>query len=230
MRPYTLPHGLRLLYEDRELLVVTKPSGLLTIAAGAANDRTVYWILSEYLRRKGEKRRAAVVHRLDRDSSGVLLFAKSEEAKRRLMKNWNENVTERVYIALAEGRFPEESGLIDQPLGEDRNGKMIVLFNGVTARTRWRVIGEGKKHSLLKVELETGRRNQIRAHLSWFQHPVAGDRKYGAATDPLGRLCLHAESLAFHHPMTGAELRFEVSAPPEFSRFLYHKKQNYPSP
>ncbi|MFA6506268.1 MAG: RNA pseudouridine synthase, partial [Treponemataceae bacterium] len=117
-KPYRLPLGLELLYEDRELIVVNKPSGLLTTAAGAERDKTAYWILCEYLRKRGEKRRVAVVHRLDKDTSGVLVFTKSEASKRALMENWNEVVLERRYVALAEGDFPEAEGSIDEPLGE----------------------------------------------------------------------------------------------------------------
>lgn len=222
--PYRLPHGLGILYEDRELIVVDKPSGLLTTAAGAERERTAYWILCEYLRRRGEKRRAAVVHRLDRDTSGVLVFGKSEAAKRALMDHWSEAVLERRYVALAEGDFPAEEGLIDEPLGEDRGGRVVVVERGtpgaLEARTRWRVLGSGNGRTLLELELETGRRNQIRAHLDWAGRPVAGDRKYGARTDPVGRLALHAERLVFRHPADGRVLEFTVPAPKEFSRAL----------
>jgi 23S rRNA pseudouridine1911/1915/1917 synthase len=211
-----LPHNVQILYEDRDLMVVDKPAGLLSIAAGAERDKTVYWILSEYLRKKGERRRAAVVHRLDRETSGVMLFAKSEKVKRALMDNWDRLVTERRYLALTEGTFTEESGLIDEPLGEDPRGRMVVKADGQRAVTRWKRITAGKTHSLLSLELETGRRNQIRAHLSWLGHPVAGDRKYNARTDPLTRLALHAERIVFQHPVTGKSMEFTVPAPEGF--------------
>ncbi|GHT96958.1 hypothetical protein FACS1894142_0100 [Spirochaetia bacterium] len=216
--PRHLAHGLTLLYEDRDMLVVDKPAGLLSIASGTERDKTAYWILSEYLRRKGEKRRAAVVHRLDRDTSGVMLFAKSESIKRKLMETWDTSVTERRYVALAEGAFSEDAGVIDAPLGEDAGGRMVVKPGGLRAVTRWKVRSRGRtaSHTLLSLELETGRRNQIRAHLMWLGHPVAGDRKYGAKTDPLKRLALHAERIAFHHPHTGKLMEFEVPAPAGF--------------
>lgn len=223
-RPYRLPSGLLLIYEDREIIAVDKPSGLLTVAAGGERERTAYWILCEYLRKRGEKRRVAVVHRLDRDTSGVLVFAKSEAAKRALMDNWNESVLERRYVALVEGAFSETEGRIDEPLGEDRGGRVVVVLRGspgaLDAATRWRVRGSGAACTLLELELETGRRNQIRAHLDWAGHPVAGDRKYGAASDPIGRLALHAEKLAIKHPADGRALEFESPTPPEFSRAL----------
>jgi 23S rRNA pseudouridine1911/1915/1917 synthase len=216
--PRRLAHGLTLLYEDRDILVVDKPAGLLSIASGTERDKTAYWILSEYLRRKGEKRRAAVVHRLDRDTSGVMLFAKSEIIKRKLMETWDTSVTERRYVALAEGVFTEDEGIIDAPLGEDRRGRVAVVFGGQRAVTHWRLLKTGGGLSLLSLELETGRRNQIRAHLDWLGHPVAGDKKYSAKTDPLNRLCLHAERLVFRHPHDGRVLEFEVKAPAGFYR------------
>ena len=208
--------GLEVLYEDRDIIVVDKPAGLLSIAAGAERDRTAYWILSEHLRKRGEKRRVAAVHRLDRDTSGVMLFAKSEQAKRRLMENWATSVAERRYTALAEGVFAEDEGVIDVPLGEARDGRMAVMQGGQRAVTRWKKIEQGAAYCLGSLELETGRRNQIRVHLAHIGHPVAGDGKYGARTDPLGRLALHAGRICFHHPHTGALMGFESAAPKGF--------------
>jgi RluA family pseudouridine synthase len=197
---------------------------LLSIASGTEREKTAYWILAEYLRKKGEKRRPAVVHRLDRDTSGVMLFAKSEPIKKRLMENWDELVKERRYIALAEGSFTENEGLIDAPLGEDAGGRVIVQQGGKTAVTRWKVVKQFKDHALLSLELETGRRNQIRAHLSHVGHPVAGDKKYHAKSNPLGRLALHAEVLSFYHPHTKQLMEFRSPAPgfsPDASRNSY---------
>lgn len=223
-RTYRLPHGLSLLYEDREIIAVDKPSGLLTTTAGAEREKTAYWILCEYLRKKGEKRRVALVHRLDRDTSGVLVFAKSEASKRTLMDNWNEAVIDRRYVALAEGVFPEAEGRIDEALGEDRGGRVVVVPRGtpgaLAAATRWRTLGEGGGYTLVELSLETGRRNQIRAHLDWAGCPVAGDRKYGARTDPIGRLALHAEKLVIRHPTDGRVMDFEVPVPAAFARPL----------
>jgi 23S rRNA pseudouridine1911/1915/1917 synthase len=221
--PRRLALGLSLLYEDRDLLVVDKPSGLLSISAGAERQRTAYWVLAEYLRKKGERRRPAVVHRLDRDTSGVMLFVKSEAAKQKLMKNWDRSVKERHYLALVEGELPSDhpltrgtSCVIDAPLGEDRGGRVVVCPGGRRALTRWKLLKAGKGYSLLSLELETGRRNQIRAHLSWLGHPVAGDGKYRARTDPLKRLALHAEVLVFQHPRDGRLLEFTVPPPKGF--------------
>jgi 23S rRNA pseudouridine1911/1915/1917 synthase len=221
-----LAHGLLLLYEDRDIMVVEKPAGLLSIAAGAEREKTVCRILAEYLRKKGEKRRPGVVHRLDRDTSGLMVFAKSEQVKKKFMDHWNEAIALRRYTALVEGEFsrngagspdggPDE-GIIDEPLGEDRGGRVIVKAGGRRAVTRWKLLASGNGCSLLSLELETGRRNQIRAHLSFLGHPVAGDKKYGARTDPLGRLALHAGNLSFYHPSGGRLMEF--SSPAFFER------------
>ncbi len=211
-----LVFGLTILYEDRDIIAVDKPAGLLSIATAAEKQKTAYWVLSEYLRKKGEKRRAAVVHRLDRGTSGVMLFVKSEQLKRMMMNNWNELVVERKYIALVEGELMEQEGTIDQPLGEDARGKIIIKEGGLPSITHWKCAGKGKGFSLLEIELETGRRNQIRAHFAWLGFPVTGDTKYGAKKNPLGRLGLHAETLKFHHPVTKRLMEFSVDADKRF--------------
>jgi 23S rRNA pseudouridine1911/1915/1917 synthase len=216
--PRRLPQGLILLYEDRDILVVDKPAGLLSIASGTERTKTAHWILSEYLRKRGEQRQAAVVHRLDRDTSGVMLFAKSGFIKGKLMETWEQSVQERRYAALAEGRFEESWGVIDAPLGEDPRGRVVVMPGGKGAITRWELLKAGTGYSLLSLALETGRRNQIRAHLSHLGHPVAGDWKYHAQTNPLNRLALHAEGLVFQHPRNGERLAFETPMPAAFRR------------
>jgi 23S rRNA pseudouridine1911/1915/1917 synthase len=220
--------GLVLLYEDRDLLAVDKPAGLLSIASGGEKEKTCYWILSGYLRGKGGgPRRPAVVHRLDRDTSGVMIFAKSEQIKKTLMDNWDDMVTGRRYIAVAEGDpGGGGEGLIDAPLGEDKNGRVTVRQDGKPARTRWKLLSAGSGYVLLSLELETGRRNQIRAHLAWLGHPVAGDRKYGARTDPLKRLCLHAEKITVHHPRSGRLMEFESPAPEGFARVISRSRSS----
>ena len=227
--PRRLGSGLLLLYEDRDIAAVDKPAGLLSIATGGGREKTAYLILAGYLRKRGGNGASpAVVQRLDRDTSGVMIFAKSGWVKKKLMDHWDEAVTERRYLCVAEGAFSaiaaagagEASGLIDLPLGEDAGGRVVVMKNGKPALTRWKLIKERNGFSLLSLELETGRRNQIRAHLAALGHPVAGDKKYWAKTDPLKRLCLHAEKIAFHHPRDGKLMVFESPVPPGFERIF----------
>ena len=214
-----LASGLALLYEDRDIIAVDKPPGLLSIAASGGREKTAYWILAEYLRKK-RRRPPAVVHRLDRDTSGVMIFAASAWVKKKLMDRWDEAVTERRYVCVAEGVFDEDSGIIDLPLGEDAGGRVVARKDGKPALTRWNLLKERNGYSLLSLELETGRRNQIRAHLAALGHPVAGDKKYWAKTNPLKRLCLHAEKIAFYHPRDGQIMEFESPAPKGFDLIL----------
>ena len=219
--PKRLASNLLLLYEDRDIIVLDKPEGLPTIAPANRREKNVYGILCEYYSKKGGGGSSpAVVHRLDRDTSGVIIFAKSGRVKKKLMDNWDEIVTERRYVCVAEGVFAEEAGVIDLPLGEDSSRRVVVKKGGMPALTRWKLLRGHSGYSLLSLELETGRRNQIRAHLAALGRPVAGDKKYWAKTDPLKRLCLHAGKISFYHPRDGKLMEFESSFPQEFSRLL----------
>ncbi|MDR1059321.1 MAG: RNA pseudouridine synthase [Treponema sp.] len=225
--PRRLRWGLLLLYEG-DILVVDKPPGLLSVATETEKERTAYWILREYLRKKGGRERPAAVHRLDRDTSGIMIFAGTGRVKKRLMDHWDEAILRRSYAALVEGDMrngafkPEEiarGGLIDAPLGEEKSGRVVVMPGGKPARTRWKLLAAGNGYSLLELELETGRRNQIRAHLHHLGYPVAGDKKYNAKTDPLGRLCLHAAEISLRMPQAGGPgeiLEFRSPVPPSF--------------
>jgi len=207
--PRRLASGLLVLYEDKDIIVTDKPAGLLSIAAGGGREKTAYNILADYLRKRGGSAPPAVVHRLDRDTSGLLLFAKSAWVKKKLMDHWDEIVTERRYFCVAEGELAGDEGSINLPLGEDSGGRVVVRDDGIPAATHWKLLEIRRGFSFLSLELETGRRNQIRAHLAAIGHPVAGDKKYWAKTNPLGRLCLHADKLAFYHPRDGKEMVFE---------------------
>ncbi|GHU38869.1 hypothetical protein FACS1894190_01480 [Spirochaetia bacterium] len=207
-----LPQGIQILYEDREVIVVNKPCGILSVAAGGEGRKTVYWVLTQYLSKKGEKTRPAMVHRLDRGTSGVLLVAKSERVKRYFMENWKDVVKERSYGALVEGVIAEDNGTIDAPLNDTKTA-VFVSKDGKPAVTHWKVIKRFQKQTLVNVELETGRRNQIRAHFAYIRHPVCGDKKYGGLPDAYKTMCLHAGSISFLHPKTGAFLKFSAAAP-----------------
>lgn len=215
-----------ILYEDEDLVIVDKPAGLPTIAPEGASgrSRSLYDWVTEHIRRRNPKGRAAVVHRLDRDSSGVLVFAKGAAAKRQLMSRWNELALSRRYVALVEGVPPGESGTLDSWLRENKAGTVYQTPPGVPgslrAVTRWKVLEAGGGYALLELELETGRKHQIRAQLSAAGHPVAGDPRYGARTDPAGRLALHAVSIELERPAGGGPVRAESPVPESFLRPL----------
>jgi 23S rRNA pseudouridine1911/1915/1917 synthase len=210
------------LYEDDDLIAVDKPEGLAVIAPEGSRARTLYDIVTDHLQRTNPKARAAVVHRIDRGTSGLVVFAKSGEAKRLLMGNWDELVSERRYSALVEGRMEGASGVLDSWLAEEGPSRMRQAAPGERgakrALTRWRLVAEGARYSLVELALETGRKHQIRVQLAGIGHPVAGDDRYGARTDPLGRLCLHAQFIALENPLSGKVLRLESPCPPEFRR------------
>ena len=176
--------------------------------------RTAYRMATDYVRQRDPGARVFIVHRLDRDTSGVLLFAKDEETKRAYQDNWDALVRRRGYLAAVEGRPPREADTVRTLLRENAAHKVYsVRSGGKEAVTRYRVLRAGPRYALVEVELDTGRKNQIRAHMSELGCPVAGDRAYGAATDPLGRLCLHAHELALSDPFTGEERVFRAEPP-----------------
>jgi len=232
---------LKIIYEDRWLIVADKPSGMLTMSTGKTDEITAYSILTDYVRDNGHSssmtgNRIFIVHRLDRDTSGLLVFAKDQAVKELLQKNWNDAVLQRTYLAVLEGKIEDSEGWIETWLyenpksmkvhchafepGDDRNipPRKGWQFASSHCRTIKHVDSGSASYTLVEFELETGRKNQIRAHSQWIGHPVAGDRKYGAATNPTGRLCLHAHALSFIHPVTGKTMKFTSKAPRSFDR------------
>ena len=208
------------LYEDGRILVIDKPSGLLSMASDREKVRTAYRMAGEYVRRTRPGGRVFIVHRLDRDTSGVLLFAKDEETKRAYQEHWDALVRRRGYLAVVEGRPPREEDTIRTLLRENAAHKVYsVRSGGKEAVTHYRTLQAGREYTLLEVDIDTGRKNQIRAHLSELGCPVAGDRDYGAAASPLGRLCLHAHELALTDPFTGEERTFRSGAPGASARW-----------
>ena len=208
-----------ILYEDRDILVVTKPAGLLTVSTDKARERTAYWLLTDYVRKGCAKssNRVFIVHRLDRDTSGILVFAKTEEAKFRLQEDWPR--VEKTYLAIVHGHLEKPEGTISSYLAE--NSAQVVYSTtdttlGKLSHTAYRVVQEANGMSLLEIKLLTGRKNQIRVHLADAGHPVVGDTKYGRKNDGHKRLGLHARTLAFKHPFNGKPLVFESPPPPHF--------------
>jgi tRNA pseudouridine32 synthase/23S rRNA pseudouridine746 synthase/23S rRNA pseudouridine1911/1915/1917 synthase len=216
------PKGLTVLYEDREIIVVEEPCGLLTIGTERDKSRTVHTILNEYVR-KGDPRsrnRVYIVHRLDRDTSGILVFAKSETAKIFLQGHWQE--TDKRYLTIVHGTLDPQSGTISSYLAENSALTVYSTQNpalGKLSLTEYTVLKEAKGLSLLEIRLLTGRKHQIRVHLSEQGHPVAGDRKYGK-NDGFATLALHARSISFTHPVSGRMLFFETAIPDIFTRLV----------
>ncbi len=214
-----LPKGLAILYEDKDLLVVNKPAGLLTVATEREKSRTAHSILTDYIRTGcgRSKKRIFVVHRLDRDTSGALIFAKSEEAMLRLKAQWKQNVKK--YLAVVHGRCERSSGTIESYLAEDKAYNVYSTSDrtkGRLSRTAYTVLRKTKRYSLLEVVLLTGRKNQIRVHLAGIGHPIVGDAKYGKEDDRQSRMALHARSISFQHPFSGRQLTFKSEVPAIF--------------
>jgi RluA family pseudouridine synthase len=220
-----LPKGLEILYEDDYLIAVDKPAGLLTVGTATDKTRTVHYILNDYVRKGCAKsrNRVFVVHRLDQWTSGVLLFAKSEEIKSRMQDNWKD--TEKTYLAVVHGRLKKKEGTITSYLAENSAYTVFSTTDaskGKLSHTAYKVIKETEKFSLLEVNLLTGRKNQIRVHLSDEGHPILGDRKYGK-NDNCRRLALHAKSISFKHPATGEQMNFTTKTPAYFNDLLNKK-------
>ena len=211
---------LRIVYEDDYLIVVDKHNGLLSVGTDKERTKTAFYILSNHIKRINEHARLFVVHRLDRETSGLMIYAKNQKVQEVLQKNWNEMILDRRYVALVEGMMPARKGTIRTFLTEDRNLKVWASLNGSgkEATTHYKVLSTNNTYSLIELSLDTGRKNQIRAQLEWLHTPVAGDRKYGAKTNPAGRVCLHAYRISFRHPVTGAELQFSTGIPKVFSQ------------
>lgn len=221
-RPFVVLRNprLQLVYEDDDVIVVNKGYGLLSVGTQShKKEDTAYDILRNYLKEKDPRNKLYVVHRLDRDTSGLMMFAKNEEAQETLRHNWNNMVLDRLYVALLEGYVKEDSGFIKSRLTE--NSQFVVYSTeepgeGKLALTRFNVLKRANGLSLVEFSLDTGRKNQIRVHASEMGHPISGDRKYGAKESRLHRLCLHARTLRFAHPITRKDMRFELPVPSRF--------------
>ena len=190
--------GLKIIYEDDLFLVIDKPAGLLTVATDKEKEKTAYVLASKYIKQENNKNRIYVLHRLDRETSGILVFCKDERVKDDLQNKWNECVTRREYIAIVEGKLLRKQGVIKSYLKEDKTKKVYSTKSkdGKLAITEYKVVKENNLYSLVDINLLTGRKNQIRVHFSDLGNPLVGDKKYGSNQDPIGRLCLHSSKLA----------------------------------
>lgn len=211
--------GLSILHEDDDVIVIQKDAGLLSVASSKENELTAYRQLTAHVRSQNPNGRIFVVHRLDRDTSGVMMFAKSEAVQQALQNSWQDTVKERTYVALVEGAVKKPEGTITSWLKESSTLKMYSSAypnDGQHAVTHYKTIESNRNFSLLEVNLETGRKNQIRVHMEDIGHPIVGDKKYGSKSKIIGRLGLHAKVLAFIHPTDDKLMRFESSIPKSF--------------
>lgn len=210
-----------ILFEDEHLIVVNKPAKLLSVATDQEKARTAYRMVTDYVKNQHIDNRIFVIHRLDRDTSGVLMFAKDPETKELFQSHWNDIVTRRGYLAVVEGVPSPACGTVRSFLVET---KTHMIFSGdpgpgaKEAITNYELIKSGNGYSLLDISIDTGRKNQIRVQMKELGHPVAGDKQYGARTNPIGRLCLHAGELSFLHPATGEPISFTAKMPRDFNR------------
>jgi tRNA pseudouridine32 synthase/23S rRNA pseudouridine746 synthase/23S rRNA pseudouridine1911/1915/1917 synthase len=217
------PKGLTILYEDQDIVVVNKINGLLTMGTEREKEKTAYFLLTDYVR-KGNPRsqnRVFIVHRLDRDTSGVLVFAKTEMAKRFLQDNWKE--FDKKYVAVVHGKLSEKEGIITSYLVENSAYRMYSVNNpdkGKFSKTGFKVLRENANFSLLEIDLFTGTKNQIRVHFAEKGHPVAGDKIYGIPEKGINRLALHSYSLTIIHPFTKKSMTFETEVPAYFYQLV----------
>jgi RluA family pseudouridine synthase len=222
-KPHFIKSQLEIIHEDDDILVINKPAGLLSIATETEKMNTAYFMMTDYVRAKSESEEARIfiVHRLDRDVSGLLVFAKNEKAKHALQDQWDD--VERRYYAVVEGTPEKKQDKIESYLFEDQlhfvhSGKKRP--GAKLAITNYRAIQWNEMYALLEVITETGRKNQIRVHLANIRHPIVGDKKYGAKTDPARRIGLHAYYLAFQHPTTQEKLVFQNELPRTLSQLI----------
>jgi len=225
------------LFQDQNIAVICKSENLLSVPYPGFRGKTALGLLEENMRKRGtfsSKRRPFAVHRLDKDTSGVMMFALNERAQKTIMDSWQVMVTERLYRAVAQNPLGKsavpntlpESGLIDSPLAYNAYNQAFVpkggsagKFKTIPARTNYKIIARGKQFTMFELSLDTGRKNQIRAHLASLGFPLCGDKNYRAKTNPFGRLALHARVLEYVNPWTKEKQRFEVPEPPDWLKF-----------
>lgn len=220
----------KIVYEDRYLVVIEKQAGILSMAAGHAS-LNVKKVLDSYFKQSKQKCTAHVVHRLDRDTSGLMIYAKDIQTAQLLEHDWHHNVYDRRYVAVVSGEMEQDEGTIANWLKDNR---AYITYSspedngGKFAVTHFHTLNRTTEHSLVEYRLETGRKNQIRVHSADMGHPVCGDHKYGNGDNPIGRLCLHAYMLCFYHPVTHRPMEFETPIPPAFAHLFKAGHKNQP--
>jgi len=208
---------LNIIYEDKDILVLIKPSGLLTIGTDNEKEKTLYYMVSDYIKKSNKNNKIFVIHRLDKDTSGIVMFAKNETIKKLYQDNWDELVKSRKYYAIVEGKILED-GYIESYLKEGNNFMVYSTKekDGKLARTEYRVVKNNNDYTLLDINILTGRKNQIRVHMKDFNHPIVGDKKYGSTKNLINRLALHAYKLEIINPINKKLLSFIDKLPRKF--------------
>lgn len=209
---------LKILWQDNHLIVINKSEGLLSVADLPSRERTAHHLLTQHVKKTDPRNHIYPLHRLDKGTSGLMMFARNRPTQEHLRTHWHTMITRRTYLAIIEGIPPKTHDTIITHLAENNRMKVYCTPapHGKKAITHYRLLQSNATSSLLELNLETGRKHQIRVHMAHIGHPIAGDPKYGAQTDPSGRLLLHAIRLHFLHPVTGEELRFETPIPQPF--------------
>ena len=211
---------IKLVHDDNDLLVINKGYGVLSMGTDNIKEGTAYSIMREYVKYSDPRAKVFIVHRLDRDTSGLMMLAKTMEAKDTMQHNWNNMVLNRKYVAVVEGVIPDDEGVVKSYLAETAQFEVYSTQDptkGQLAITRYKVLKRSSGYTLVELELDTGRKNQIRVHMKDLGHPIVGDRKYGASSSPIRRLALHARTLRFVHPITRKEMNFELPVPTRFA-------------
>ncbi len=216
------PKGLGILFEDQDIIVVDKSCGLLSVSTDKETQLTAHYLLGQYVKKGNSKskNRVFIVHRIDKHTSGVLIFAKTEQSKRFLQDEWKS--FSKTYFAVVAGKLPEQQGEIVSYLTENRAFKVYSVQDsslGKISKTNYQVLKETEEYSLLKLNLLTGRKNQIRVHLADIGNPILGDKAYGVKSNEVKRLLLHSSSLSFIHPVTKQKMTIEADLPKDFSKF-----------
>lgn len=221
--------SLEIVYEDKDILVINKPYKLLTVSNTKESENTAFRLASDYVKTQNTKNRIFIVHRLDQDTSGVMMFAKSERVQKKLQEDWNEVVLDRTYVAIVEGVVEKNKDTIRSFLRENKTTHMYSTTTGLEAITHYEVIRRSKEFTVLKINLDTGRKNQIRVHMMDMGHPIIGDKKYDALTSPIKRLGLHAYRLQIKNPMNNKVMTFVSDLPPKFKRLTKITEQQIKS-
>ena len=215
---------LKIVYEDDDIIVVNKGYGLLSVGTDSKREGTAYSMLRDYVKRVDPRQKLFIVHRLDQHTSGLMMFAKTPQAKETMQHNWNNMVLERRYVAVVEGGAPDPAdGQVRSLLAENAEHVVYVTNDPATGKealTEYHTLAARGNYALVELQLATGRKNQIRVHMQQIGHPIAGDRKYGAKTGPIHRLALHARTLRFVHPVTRRDMQFATPVPAAFKTLV----------